>query len=155
MHSGELYDIAGAPGSEETVTVARKAGSASPSDDERWCISIAEAPLSEEAAADIASVLAVLSDPIRLRLLTLVATQGEVCSCDLEAPLGRTQPTISHHTRVLAEAGLLSAERRGRLTFWTVPSDRLAGFRELLNAARMCVMKGMADRQPYSDRAAG
>ena len=51
---------------------------------------------------------------MRLRLLSLVADGGEVCSCDLEVPLGKSQPTISHHTKALADAGLLTGEKRGR-----------------------------------------
>jgi len=83
-------------------------------------------------------VFTVLSDPVRLRLLSLVASQGEVCSCDLEEPLGRTQPTISHHTRVLTAAGLLTSERRGRSTFWKVPDECLAGIQALLSATQVC-----------------
>ena len=62
----------------------------------------------------------------RLRLLSLVAAQGEVCSCHLEEPLGKSQPTISHHTKVLAEAGLIVGERRGKWMWWTVVPERLA-----------------------------
>ena len=51
-------------------------------------------------------MFAALADPVRLRLLSLVAEAGEVCSCDLQEPLGKAQPTITHHTKVLADAGL-------------------------------------------------
>lgn len=71
------------------------------------CSSLTEAPLGEADAAELARTLAALADPVRLRLLSLVAAQDEVCSCDLEVPLARSQPTISHHTRILSEAGLL------------------------------------------------
>jgi ArsR family transcriptional regulator len=77
-------------------------------------------------------VLAALGDPTRLRLLSLVASEDEVCSCNLEAPLGRSQPTVSHHTRVLAEAGLIVGEKRGRWMWWKVVPDRLATVRRLL-----------------------
>ena len=90
------------------------------------CRSLVEAPLSEAEATEVARVLEALADPVRLRLLSLVATHGELCGCDLEAPLGRSQPTISHHTKVLAEAGLIVGERRGRRTWWKVAPDRLA-----------------------------
>lgn len=96
------------------------------------CSSVTEAPLSETNAAELAGVLAALADPVRLRLLSLVATQNEVCSCDLEAPLAKSQPTISHHTRVLTEAGLLVGEKRGRWMWWRVDTDRLAAVREAL-----------------------
>ncbi|MHB1534303.1 MAG: ArsR/SmtB family transcription factor [Acidimicrobiales bacterium] len=96
------------------------------------CSSVVEAPLSETDAAELARVLAALADPVRLRLLSLVAAQTEVCSCDLEAPLARSQPTISHHTRVLAEAGLLVGEKRGRWMWWSVEANRLSAIRQAL-----------------------
>ena len=99
------------------------------------CAPLTEAPLSASDAAELASVLAALGDPIRLRLLSLVAAQGEVCSCNLEAPLGKSQPTISHHTKVLAEAGLVVGERRGKWMWWTVVPERLALIRRLLGGA--------------------
>ena len=92
------------------------------------CRSLVEAPLSDAEATAVARVLEALADPVRLRLLSLVATlrDGEACACDMEALLGRSQPTISHHTKVLAEAGLIVGERRGRRTWWKVAPDRLA-----------------------------
>ncbi len=69
---------------------------------------------------------------MRLRLLSIVAAQTEVCSCDLEGPLAKSQPTISHHTRVLAEAGLIVGEKRGRWMWWRVEPDRLAQVRAAL-----------------------
>ncbi len=95
---------------------------------------VGEAPLGEAEAADLAGVLAALADPIRLRLLSIVASHDEVCSCDLEGPLGKSQPTVSHHTRVLAEAGLLTGERRGRWVWWRVEPTRLAAVRKALGA---------------------
>jgi ArsR family transcriptional regulator len=103
--------------------------------DELCCSPLTDAPLSETEAAVLAPVLAALGDPVRLRLLSLVAAQGEVCSCNLEEPLGRSQPTVSHHTRVLAEAGLIVGERRGKWMWWTVVPDRLALLRRLLGGA--------------------
>ena len=91
--------------------------------------SVLEAPLGEAEAADLARVLGALADPVRLRLLSLVAARGEVCSCDLEAPLAKSQPTISHHTKVLADAGLVAGEHRGRWTWWRIVPDRLATVR--------------------------
>jgi len=94
--------------------------------------SVLEAPLSEEEATKLARLLGALADPVRLRLLSLVAAQGEVCSCDLEAPLGKSQPTISHHTKVLTDAGLVVGERRGRWTWWRVVPEHLAMVRQAL-----------------------
>ncbi len=96
--------------------------------------SLVEAPLGVQDACDMARVLAALADPVRLRLLSIVASRSEVCSCDLEGPLGRSQPTVSHHTKVLADAGLLIGERRGRWTWWRLAPDRLAELRRLLGA---------------------
>lgn len=98
------------------------------------CSSVTETPLSPTEAEDLAHVLAALADPVRLRLLSLVAAQDEVCSCDLEAPLGKSQPTVSHHTKVLAGAGLISGEKRGRWMWWRVDPDRLAAVRRALGA---------------------
>jgi ArsR family transcriptional regulator len=84
------------------------------------------APLGEDEATEMARLLGALADPVRLRLLSLVAAGGEVCSCDLEAPLARSQPTVSHHTKVLADAGLIIGQRRGRWMWWKVAPSRLA-----------------------------
>jgi ArsR family transcriptional regulator, arsenate/arsenite/antimonite-responsive transcriptional repressor len=99
------------------------------------CVPVTEAPLTEAEADELAAVFAAIADPVRLRLLSVVATSGEVCSCNLEEPLGKSQPTISHHTRVLAEAGLIVGEKRGRWTWWRVAGDRLALLGRLLGAA--------------------
>ena len=90
------------------------------------CPSLLDAPLDEHEAHELAKGFAALGDPVRLRLLSLIAAAGECCSCELEAPLGRAQPTVSHHTKALAEAGLIVGEKRGRWTWWTVVPDRLA-----------------------------
>ena len=96
------------------------------------CAPVTEAPLSEGEAKDLARVMAALADPVRLRLLSLVASNPEVCSCDLEGPLAKSQPTVSHHTKVLAEAGLISGERRGRWVWWHANPARLAEIRTAL-----------------------
>jgi ArsR family transcriptional regulator len=67
-----------------------------------------------------------------LRLLSLVAAQDEVCSCDLEEPLGKAQPTISHHTKILADAGLITGEKLGRWVNWSVVPERLEQLRAAL-----------------------
>jgi ArsR family transcriptional regulator len=89
-------------------------------------------PLDEDEAQDLAVVFAALADPVRLRLLGLVAQSGEVCSCDLIDPLGKAQPTVSHHTKVLADAGLIVGEKRGRWVWWRVVPERLAALRDSL-----------------------
>lgn len=96
------------------------------------CSPLLEAPISEAEAVDLSRLMAALADPVRLRILSLVAAQGEVCSCDLQEPVGRSQPTVSHHTKVLAEAGLITGEKRGRWTWWSVVPERLAHLRRAL-----------------------
>jgi ArsR family transcriptional regulator len=90
--------------------------------------------MSEVEAGDIAQIFGALSDPIRLRMLSLVAAEDEVCSCALEEPLGKSQPTISHHTRILAEAGLIVGEKRGRWMWWRVVPERLGEVSRILSS---------------------
>ena len=106
-----------------------------PPANELCCSSLVTSPLGEAEAVELAEVLAALADPVRLRLLSLVAAEGEVCSCALEEPLGKSQPTISHHTRVLVEAGLLTGEKRGRWMWWSIAPGRLAAVRRALGGA--------------------
>lgn len=98
------------------------------------CPSVVASPLSDGDATVLSRLFAALGDPVRLRLLSLVAAGGEVCSCHLEEPLGRSQPTISHHTRILAEAGLIVGEKRGKWTWWRVAPEQLAAVRGALGA---------------------
>lgn len=115
--------------------VARSAATARAQADPLACTPLTEAPLAAAEAGELAAVLAALGDPVRLRLLSLIAAAGEACSCNLEAPLGRSQPTISHHTRVLAEAGLIVGERRGKWIWWQVVPERLAALRRVLGGS--------------------
>ena len=96
------------------------------------CAPLTAAPLSAGDADELAGLLAALADPVRLRLLSLLAAQGEVCSCNLEEPLGKSQPTVSHHTKILVEAGLIYGEKRGRWMWWSIVPDRLAQVRTAL-----------------------
>jgi ArsR family transcriptional regulator len=67
-------------------------------------------------------------------MLSLVAAEVEVCSCALEGPLGKSQPTISHHTRILAEAGLIVGEKRGRWMWWRIVPERLGEVSRILSS---------------------
>jgi ArsR family transcriptional regulator, arsenate/arsenite/antimonite-responsive transcriptional repressor len=80
-------------------------------------------PVGEAEAAHLARCFAALADPARLRLFTLIAAQpGEVCACSMVEPVGKSQPTVSHHLKVLYEAGLVDRERRGSwVWYWAVP----------------------------------
>lgn len=102
---------------------------------ETCCEPVLAAPLGEEDAAELAAALRVVADPARLRLLSLIAAAptGEVCACDLVAPLGRSQPTISHHLSVMTAAGLLDREKRGRWAWYRVVPERLAVLRDALS----------------------
>ena len=98
------------------------------------CPTIGEAPLSEADAAELAHGFAALADPARLRVLSLLASAeaGEVCACDLVEPVGRSQPTVSHHLKVLTEAGLIVGDKRGRWIWYRVVPERLAQLRAAL-----------------------
>ena len=103
-------------------------------DADECCPTIGEAPLSEADAAELARGFAALADPARLRILSLLASAeaGEVCACDLVAPVGRAQPTVSHHLKVLSEAGLIVGDKRGRWIWYRVVPERLARLRAAL-----------------------
>jgi ArsR family transcriptional regulator len=81
------------------------------------------AALDEEQAVELASVFKALSDPVRLRLLSLIASHGgEVCVCELTPQFDLSQPTISHHLKLLRQAGLVDCERRGTwVYYWVIP----------------------------------
>jgi ArsR family transcriptional regulator, arsenate/arsenite/antimonite-responsive transcriptional repressor len=93
-------------------------------------------PLDQGDAESLASALRVVADPARLRVLSLVASrpEAEACVCELTEPLGLSQPTVSHHLRVLHEAGLLDREQRGRWAFYRLNPEPLRVLREALGA---------------------
>jgi ArsR family transcriptional regulator len=97
------------------------------------CGSVLAQPLSERDATELAHAYAALSDPVRLRLLSIIAATDEACSCELERPLRRSQPTISHHTKALADAGLIVGEKRGKWMWWRVVPERVAMLRDALS----------------------
>jgi ArsR family transcriptional regulator len=102
---------------------------------EACCPSVLDAPLDEAQAADLARAFAALADPVRLRLLSLIADAGEVCACELLEPLGKAQPTVSHHTKALADAGLIVGEKRGRWVWWSIVPERVATLADALAPA--------------------
>lgn len=107
------------------------------------CAPLAEAPLSAGEATDLAVRLKALADPGRLRLLSiLLASEGhQACTCDLTAPLGLSQPTVTHHLRKLLEAGLVTSERRGVWTYYRVVPEALAALATLLSPAPALVAR--------------
>ena len=96
---------------------------------------MAEAPLSERDATALAHRYAAIADPVRLRLLSLIAAAEEICSCDLVGPLDKSQPTVSHHTKVLAEAGLIAGDKRGRWVHWRIAEDQGPFVRRVLEGS--------------------
>jgi ArsR family transcriptional regulator len=101
------------------------------------CAPLQAAPLDDADAVTLARAFSALADPVRLRLLSLLASAeaGEVCVCDLTEPVGKSQPTVSHHLKVLTEAGLVTSEKRGRWAWYRVAPDRLDALRAVLAPA--------------------
>jgi len=96
------------------------------------CAPLLDEPLAAEEAARLAGWYGVLADPTRLRLLSLISAAGEACAaCDLVEPLGVSQPTVSHHLKVLRQAGLVDSEKRGRWVYYRPVPERL----EILSCA--------------------
>ena len=102
--------------------------------DAACCAGLSAAPLDEDQAAELAKVFKALGDPVRLRLMSMIASRGEggeVCVCELTPAFELSQPTISHHLKLLRQAGLIDCERRGTwVYYWVLPGvlDRLAAF---------------------------
>jgi ArsR family transcriptional regulator len=98
------------------------------------CAPLSAEVLDERDAQTLSRQFAALADPVRLRLVSLLATAegGAVCACDLVEPVGKSQPTVSHHLKVLAEAGLVTSERRGRNVWYAVVPAALEVLRSAL-----------------------
>jgi ArsR family transcriptional regulator len=101
------------------------------------CSPLSREPLSQHAAEQIAPLLKALADPVRLRLMSLVASHegGEACVCDLNDAFDLSQPTISHHLKVLHEAGLLEREKRGVWVYYRASGSALDGLASLIGPA--------------------
>jgi len=101
---------------------------------EECCPAVLSAPLTEDRAEELALAFAVLADPARLRLLSLIASAeaGEACVCELVEPIGRSQPTVSHHLKILADAGLIVGDKRGRWVWYRAVPERLNQLRSVL-----------------------
>ncbi len=98
------------------------------------CAPLRTAPLDPDGAADLARRFAALGDPVRLRLLSLLASSPDsaVCACDLVEPVGKSQPTVSHHLKVLRDAGLVTSEKRGVNIWYAVVPATLELLRDAL-----------------------
>jgi ArsR family transcriptional regulator len=106
--------------------------------EELCCTSVLDAPLDDTRAGELARGFAALADPARLQILSMLAASsaGEVCVCEFVGPLGKSQPTVSHHLKVLGEAGLVLGERRGKWVWYRLLPDRLAALRSALSPVR-------------------
>jgi ArsR family transcriptional regulator len=100
------------------------------------CSPLSRDPLSQEAAERIAPLLKALADPVRLRLMSLIASHdgGEACVCDLNDAFDLSQPTISHHLKVLHDAGLLDREKRGVWVYYRASRAALQGLGSLIGS---------------------
>ncbi|MDQ6784998.1 MAG: metalloregulator ArsR/SmtB family transcription factor [Actinomycetota bacterium] len=100
------------------------------------CPSVLAAPLDAREAGELAAAFTALADPVRLRVLSMLAAapQGEVCVCDFVEPLGKSQPTISHHLKILSDAGLVHGDRRSKWVWYSLNRERLAGLRAAIDA---------------------
>jgi ArsR family transcriptional regulator len=98
------------------------------------CPPLLAGPLDQAEADRLARALRTIADPARLRILSLIQSQpeGEICVCHLTDPLGLTQPTVSHHLKVLLEAGLVQRERRGSWAYYRVVPETLGVLRDIL-----------------------
>ena len=99
------------------------------------CAPVRTDVLDESQALVLANSFAALSDPIRLRLLSYIAAANadEVCACDLLEPSGRSQPTVSHHMKILVDAGLIEREKRGLWVWYRLVPSRLDALRSVLS----------------------
>src|ERR1035438_9904668 len=102
---------------------------------DQCCPSVLAAPLDSSEASELAAGFSALSDPVRLRVLSILAAspEGEVCVCDFVEPLGKSQPTVSHHMKVLADAGLVHGERRSKWVYYSLDRGRLASLRAAID----------------------
>jgi ArsR family transcriptional regulator, arsenate/arsenite/antimonite-responsive transcriptional repressor len=99
------------------------------------CTTLVREPISPGQAAELAHILKALADQTRLRLVSMVAAHegGEACVCDLTDPLGLTQPTISHHLKVLVDAGILTRDKRGRWAYYALVPEALDALSAVLS----------------------
>lgn len=111
---------------------------------EYCCTPLFDGVLDADSAAEMAPLLAALGDPVRLRIVSMLAAapDGAACGCDLETPLGLAQPTVSHHLKILREAGLVEGTRQGRWVFYRVVPERLEEVRKALATTASPVISG-------------
>jgi ArsR family transcriptional regulator, arsenate/arsenite/antimonite-responsive transcriptional repressor len=112
---------------------------ANPTPADVCCAPLLREPITASQARDMARLLKALADPTRLRLVSMVAAAGEgseACVCDLTAPLGLTQPTISHHLKILVDAGIFSRDKRGVWAYYSLVPAALDALSVVLRTTR-------------------
>jgi ArsR family transcriptional regulator len=99
------------------------------------CSPVVGEVMSSSQAEILATALKAVADPVRLRLISLVAAHrdGEACVCDLVDPVGLSQPTVSHHLKILVDAGILTREQRGRWAYYRLVPDALTALSRLID----------------------
>jgi ArsR family transcriptional regulator len=105
------------------------------SDEVECCPSVLAAPLDSDEAAELAVGFNALGDPVRLRLLSMLAAapEGEICVCEFIEPIGKTQGTISHHLKILGDARLVHGDRRGKWVWYSLDRQQMAALRSALD----------------------
>ena len=108
------------------------------------CAPLTSGALDQDQAEELAAVFKVLADPARLRLLSMVASAptGEACACELVEPVGRSQPTVSHHLSLLVDSGLLEREKRGRWAWYRIVPERFDQVRAALEPTTLLAPTG-------------
>jgi ArsR family transcriptional regulator len=111
---------------------------ASPAGTKAGCAPLLREPISASQAADLARLLKALADPTRLRLVSMVAAHegGEACVCELTEPLGLTQPTISHHLKILVDAGIFTRDKRGVWAYYALVPAAMDALAAILSTSR-------------------
>jgi ArsR family transcriptional regulator len=117
------------------VVAARTVAVIEPTDAGECCPSVLAAPLDADQADVLARGFNALGDPVRLRLLSMLAAApaGEICVCDFIRPVGKSQGTVSHHLKILSEAGLVHGDRRGKWVWYSLDHARLAQLRSAID----------------------
>ena len=126
MHTGQV-----------TTTAAARNRPALPLAD-ACCAPLLHEPITASQAADLARMFKALADPTRLRLVSMVAAHdgGEACVCELTEPLGLTQPTISHHLKILVDAGIFTRDKRGDWAYYSLVPAALDALAAVLRTTR-------------------
>ena len=118
--------------------MAKRVATIKPEVTDRCCPSVLASPLDAAQARELAGGFSALADAVRLRVLSILAATpgGEVCVCDFVEPLGKSQPTVSHHLKILSDAGLVHGDRRGKWVWYSLDRERLADLQTALQPVR-------------------